>query len=163
VSEGRILAALLACPPTSSGVRTLNKVSAALPLTGCGSAKVANLFAQPAPDLPALNQRGREREGWLAARPHLGATVRDADALLIAWGLDRLTGPARGHRDAQVRWVLEEAARHGHTHAWTIGGQPRHPSRWHQYVSDKHGRTGSGSFEERLRQVLVAVPLDAVT
>jgi hypothetical protein len=40
-----------------------------------------------------------------------------------------------------------------------LGGEPRHPSRWHQYVSDKYGRTSGGTFEERIKQVLVAVPL----
>lgn len=49
----------------------------------------------------------------------------------------------------------------GITAFWMVGGEPRHPSRWHQFVSDKHGRTTGGTFEERLVQVLVEVPLPA--
>lgn len=156
-----MLAALLASPPTSSGVRTLNKVAAALPLTNCASAAVANLFALPAPDLPALTQLGASHEGWLDARPALQFVIDSADELLLGWGIDPLAGAARASRAAQIEWIVAQAHRAGHTHAWTIAGQARHPSRWHQYVSDRHGRTGHGDFEERLRQVLVKTPLHA--
>ena len=154
-----MLAAVLASPPTTTGTRTRNKTEAALQVTGNDRLVIANLFQPPAANLPSLTQEGRDPDGWLAARPALERALDDADELLIGWGLDRLTGPARHHRAAQIQWVLETADQHGYTHAWTVGGEPRHPSRWHQYVADKYDRAGQGTFVERLGRVLVRVPL----
>jgi hypothetical protein len=42
---------------------------------------------------------------------------------------------------------------------WTLNGEPRHPSRWDQYVSDRHGRASGATFSERIAQVLTSVPL----
>jgi hypothetical protein len=55
-----------------------------------------------------------------------------------------------------------EAIRAGISNIWMVGGEPRHPSRWHQFVSDKYSRTTGGSFEERLDQVLESVPMSAL-
>jgi hypothetical protein len=55
--------------------------------------------------------------------------------------------------------VIDELLALGHVDAWTVGGESRHPSRWHQYVSDKHARAGSGEFAERLKSVLVLTDL----
>ena len=81
---------------------------------------------------------------------------------MAAWGLYGLSGPAKAHRREQLGWLAGAAQSLGHTDCWTVGGEARHPSRWHQYVSDVHGRTTEGTFAERLRQVLVKVPLSAI-
>jgi hypothetical protein len=85
--------------------------------------------------------------------------LRDCDEVMAAWGLSSLAGAARRNRIEQLRWLLDIASSHGHNYVWTIGGQPRHPSRWHQYVSDVHERTMGGTFEERLQQVLTRVSI----
>jgi hypothetical protein len=153
------VAALLASPPTTSGARTTAKVQQAATLLGGGRLLVVNLFAFPVADLPALSVCGSGAAGWLAARPKLAAALQEADCLLAAWGLHRLHGPARLLQEQQMSWMEEEARAHGHLSAWCVGGQPRHPSRWHQYVSDRHGRTTGGSSSDRLRQVLGESPL----
>ena len=115
---------------------------------------MANLFYFPVADLPALSACGSGAAGWLAARPRLVDALQEADLLLAAWGLHALHGPARLRRAEQLSWLQGEARAHGHVNAWCVGGKPRHPSRWHQYVSDRHGRTSGGPPADRLREVL---------
>lgn len=70
--------------------------------------------------------------------------------------------PARLPSPAQ--WVTIERIRvkdmldRGINTVWSVGGQPRHPSRGHQFLSDKYGRTAGGTFEKRLSTVLVQSP-----
>lgn len=156
----RTLVALLASPPTTSGGRTMRGVETALPLTGCTRLLVANLYPNPSRDIPSLNQEGSESKAWLQARPQLQQAVGAADEVLAGWGLSPLTGSARRNRAAQIAWLMDLITSLGHDHLWTVGGLPRHPSRWHQYVSDKHQRTAPGTFAQRLGQVLVRVPLE---
>ena len=157
------LLVVLASPPTTTGQRTLSRLTSLPAVVPCSVVSVANLYANPARDLPALSLVGGKVDGWLEAREQLRHELASCDEMMAAWGLLALTGTARQHRSDQVRWLLELAAQQGHTQVWTIGGQPRHPSRWHQYVSDVHGRTQGGSFEDRLREVLVQVPLSSLT
>lgn len=159
MATGRILIALLASPPTTDGARTTSRLTHALPVVGCDRLLIVNLFAEPAQDLPALNHLATSQRGWISAREEVSAALRTADELLAGWGLLRLTGPAKVHQASQIRWLIREAHLAGHEQCWAVGSQPRHPSRWHQYVSDRHGRTSSGTFEERLREVLVRTPL----
>lgn len=101
-----------------------------------------------------MNLVGRDVAGWLAARPELCGLIARADVLVAGWGVRGLSGLAAQHQRAQLRLITGHARLHGRTHVWTVGGQPRHPSRWHQFVSDRHGRTLGGSFSERLTCVL---------
>lgn len=157
--RGRLVA-LLASPPTTSGARTERKVRQALQVLGADRYVIANLYAFPVKDLPALSISGAHPAGWLSARPKLTRAVREADILLAAWGLHRLNGRARRLQHDQFAWLRDLLSRAGHSTAWCVGGRARHPSRWHQYVSDRHGRTTcSPSFEERLDQVIAEVPL----
>ena len=161
VSKSRsvTVAAVLATPPTTSGARTTAQAQQAVELLGGSRLLVANLFDFPVADLPALSVCGAAAAGWLEARPKVVDALHEADVLLAAWGLHPLHGPARSLRQQQLSWLQEEAQVRGHFSAWCVAGQPRHPSRWHQYVSDRHGRTAGGSSLERLRQVLVESPL----
>jgi hypothetical protein len=130
-------------------------------IPGC-SPTTANLCAAPAADLPDLAAVAADADTWLQSRKNLRTALGDCDEVMAAWGLSDLTGPARRHRQDQLRWLRAAAAGSGHTSVWTVGGGPRHPSRWHQYVSDKYGRTTGGGFEERLEQVLMRVPLQSL-
>jgi hypothetical protein len=100
-----------------------------------------------------------DREAWDRARADLQFAIAGASAVLAGWGISGLGGEARGWMRAQVEWLTECAEVSGIDAFWMVGGRPRHPSRWHQYVSDKYGRTTGGRFEQRIAQVLVEVPL----
>jgi hypothetical protein len=147
----------LASPPVTSGQRTLAMLGHALFATGCTELEVVNLCAKRAPDLPALTALARGRSSWTGARHDLKDGLRAADEVLLAWGLDPLAGTARQHRSNQIRWVAREAASVGLIRPWVLGGEPRHPSRWHQYVSDKYGRTIGGNTRQRLQYLLAPV------
>lgn len=157
----RLLVVLASPPLRTSGRRTLAHVEALSAAMPCDVVAVANLCAAPAVDLPALVAAAAEAAPWLASRDALAAALEECDEVVAAWGLYALTGPAKAHRRNQLAWLVKTAETLGHNDCWAVGGQPRHPSRWHQYVSDVHGRTRGGTFQERLRQVLTKVPLGA--
>lgn len=159
----RRLVAVLASPPLTSGQRTMRQLHQAQGLLDCDEVVVANLFALPAQDLPALSQIGSDPDAWIMARPQLAQVLNETSVLLAAWGLPALSGAAAGHHRRQLVWFREQAEQRGHHLAWTVGGQPRHPSRWHQYMSDRHARTSGGSPQERLRQALELQELVTLT
>lgn len=163
-SRGRVLCAILASPPLTAGVRTRNMVGTAAALLGCDQVLVVNLLNAPTADIPAMSVSGREAEAWLESRSALSAGLAQADELLAAWGKQGLTGPARTHRQDQLAWLGAEASVCGHLTAWAVGAEPRHPSRWHQYVSDRHGRTsGAGTTSQRIAEVLAQHSLGCLT
>jgi hypothetical protein len=118
---------------------------------------VANMCASATRSVVELNALADD--GWELARLEMTASLAGASAVLAGWGVAGLTGQARRRMEAQEEWLSERARDLGIKAFWMVGGKPRHPSRWHQYVSDKYGRTTGGSFEERIAQVLVEVPI----
>jgi hypothetical protein len=152
--QGPLVAVLLNPPGKSSGTRTRNATARAARVLGYDSHEIVNLCLSVTVSVTELNDI-HPAEGWLRAQPALAGAVRGAGSLLGAWGVAGLAGSARRRRDDQVRWLYAEAFEHGFRDIWMVGGEPRHPSRWHQYVSDKYGRTVGGNFEERLAQVIV--------
>lgn len=156
---GRRLVAILLNPPHSTtGNRSRNAVSRVGRVLGYTSVEIANLNLTPTISVVELGL-SQTAEEWTRARPRLTRALESADGLLAGWGVARLAGSAQRDRDAQVDWLRSEAGRVGFTSIWMVGGEPRHPSRWHQYVSDKYQRTTGGTFEQRLSQVLVEMPL----
>lgn len=154
------LCALLACPPTTSGTRTRTALAVASRCLKLPTLSIGNLLSVPAHDTSAMSMVGTEADVWEASRPGLEDAVKNADVLIAAWGVQPLSGPARQHQRAQIAWLMQTARAAGHTDAWTMGGQPRHPSRWHQFTSDRYGRTAPGlSRDERVRGLLTRVPL----
>jgi hypothetical protein len=125
---------------------------------GYEAVEIVNLCVRPTASIAELGL-GEMVDGWLDARDRLTLALKTADGLLAGWGVAGLAGSAQRHRDEQVAWLRAEASRAGFSSIWMVGGEPRHPSRWHQYVSDKYGRTTGGTFEDRLFQVLVPSPL----
>lgn len=151
---GRRLGAVLLNPPTGDGRPTLRHLAVAAELLGCESFQIANLSSLVTPSVTELNLGGRDWAGWQAARSGLSALV-ETDEILVAWGVSGLSGAAALHRAAQTDWLLTSLQAAGRSTIWTVGGEPRHPSRWHQYVSDRHGRASGATFGARLRTVLV--------
>jgi len=156
------LCAVLATPPTTSGVRTVNALNLAKNLLGFDRLAVVNLLDVPSRDMRAMAAAGVDHDAWARSRARLESALVEADALLAGWGVRPLTGHAEWYRTEQLAWLRCRARHHGHSEVWAIGAQPRHPSRWHQYVSDRHGRTGEGTTAERLRTVLVRVDLEVL-
>lgn len=159
MSADRHLGAILLSPPLTTGVRTLRAVTAAAEALHCRPVSTANLMLTPTRDIRGVAGAGASVEPWLAARPKIVDTIAVCDVLIFAWGLLRVPGSAGRHHAMQTNWLTRQAMSHGHKTAWTLDGEPRHPSRWHQYVSDKYARTCGGSFAQRLGLVLKEVPL----
>lgn len=160
---GPLVAVLLNPPSVSGGARTRNAVTTAARVLGYESADIVNLCLTKTASVVELNSTSVAAAGWSSARYDLAQAVRGAGAILGAWGMSGMVGAARKARDDQVTWLREEAMRCGLNEIWMVGGEPRHPSRWHQFVSDRHGRTIGGSFEERLGQLLVVCPMPITT
>jgi hypothetical protein len=120
-----------------------------------------NLYSDATSSTGELN-KSSTIDGWLRARRELSSALGHAAGVLGGWGVAGLTGAARRDQNEQVAWLRLEAIRAGVSDIWMVGGEPRHPSRWHQFVSDKYSRTTGGSFEERLVQVLESVPISTL-
>ncbi|MFI8697002.1 DUF1643 domain-containing protein [Dietzia maris] len=148
-----LTAVLLNPPSTSSGNRTRRAVQTAKRILGFADLRIVNLYSAPTRSITELNSSSCESE-WLSARPAIAQALSESDAFLAAWGLGGFSGETRVCFDRQIEWVADTAAESGHGHFWMVGDQARHPSRWHQFVSDRHQRTPGGSPEERLRYVL---------
>lgn len=158
--SGVLLAVLLNPPGSTSGTRTRNAVERAGRVLGFGSVKIANLCSVATSTVVELNMLG-DGDCWHQAREELAGALRGAEGLLAGWGVAGISGGARRARQAQVDWLYSRAREAGIDTIWMVGGEPRHPSRWHQFVSDKYGRTSGGTFEERLGQVMVAMSIAA--
>jgi hypothetical protein len=156
------LGALLLNPPTTNGAQTRRHLQAVAGLLDCNSIEIANLFAVPTRDLSAVNAAGQSDQGWDLAQPRLREVIATADHLLAAWGVGGLSGRASAYQRRQLRFVASAAQEAGRVHIWTLNGEPRHPSRWHQYVSDRHGRASGSSLTERLAMVLTSVPIETL-
>lgn len=151
-----ILGAILINPPLGNGGATLRHLEALREVLECDLVQIANLLSVPTASTDDIREAGVRPGSWHRARPKVRNLIHSADHIVLGWGLGGISGIARQHFIAQVRWVERELARRGEgVPVWTIGNGPRHPSRWHQYVSDRHGRTAEGSLQERLRYVLV--------
>jgi hypothetical protein len=156
---GEKLVAILANPRFDQGGRSENRVALAGEVLGYDSAQIVNLFAWPSASSRDIALLGKVSGGWQDARRELTDAIYEADGVLVGFGLIPTSRESGPHLRAQLRWLREELRAGGHASVWQVGDRPRHPSRWHQYVSDIHGRTAGGTFEERLHQVLRAVPL----
>jgi hypothetical protein len=148
------LCAVVLNPPSTNGSRTNRCLRLAADIIGCRHLVIVNLFSRPTPSLTEINMIGTARDGWLDARDDIDKGLERSQAVLAAWGVGGLTGSARVNQFEQIQWLTGRLARFGHDEIWTLNGETRHPSRWHQYVSDKHGRTEGGVLRDRLGQVL---------
>jgi hypothetical protein len=151
------LTAILLNPPTGTGARTISHLRHAQRSLNCSSLAVGNLVQIPTAGMQDLSKAAARLESWLEARESLTRLLCGADNILYAWGVSPLRGPARLHLRAQIEWVLSQPVS-STARIWTLGGEPRHPSRWHQYLSAKYGRTDGGSFSDRISGALAIFP-----
>lgn len=153
------LIAILLNPPLTTGAASLRHVDAARQALICNSVTVVNLFSIPTRSVEDINALGKGEGGWHQARGPILSALRSADVLLGGWGISGLNGDAARMRKCQVAWFAKAAMDEGLDKIWTVGGAPRHPSRWHQYVSDKYQRASGNSLDQRLSSVLASAPL----
>lgn len=156
----RTLGAILLNPPLTTGAATMRHLRVAAEVLGCDDVQVANLFAIPTVSVTEINEAGRNAEGWEAARVQLARVIETSAELVAGWGVSGLHGPAAAHRQGQLAWLVDQLAARGQPLSiWTLNGEPRHPSRWHQYVSDRHGRASGPTLHDRLGSVLQQVEI----
>lgn len=155
---GLTLLAVLANPTLTPRSRTERQVEVAAQLLGFEVVELGNVFNIPSPSSRDISHLGAAETGWVSARENLEDALRRADGVLVAFGSINASGTARVHLAAQLDWLSSRLQASPALDTWQVGSA-RHPSRWHQYVSDVHGRTAGGSFPQRLAQVLHPVPL----
>ena len=135
--SGRTLTAVLACPPTTSGVRTRNRLEQARRCLGFDTIEAVNLFSLAAYRTTDMSLVGNLEEPWLAARPSIESAIVKSDAVLLAYGVTEPAGQARAYHRAQLAWL--NALLSGTTAAiYSVGCAPRHPSRWHRWTRVEH-------------------------
>jgi hypothetical protein len=134
-SRPRQLRARLANAPLStSGHRTQGRVAAASKIIGCESVVIVNLFSLPTRSVLDITMAGADEAGWTAARLAILEGLRRSEAILLGWGCAAPSGSARNHHRSQVEWLFAEVSATA-LPMWTVGGLPRHPSRWQRYTS----------------------------
>jgi hypothetical protein len=130
----RLLAILAAPPLTTSGARTHGRLHLAAEILGSDILAIANLIDVPTKDVLDIASVGCEPAPWRKARGGLAGQIAAADVVLFAWGIAEPAGPARDYHRAQVAWVNDVVGSRGII-PWTVGGMPRHPSRWQRYTA----------------------------
>lgn len=145
-----VLLAILANPPTCGGQRTLARLDLAKRLMGFGDVRVVNLFAVASRSTREMGRLGACPDGWLDARTPIENALGEANAVLLAFGLEPPNGRARSHFREQVLW-LQERIEERHLVTWQIGDGPRHPSRWQRWTHRAHPDLG---FEQAIARSL---------
>jgi hypothetical protein len=135
--EGKNLLVVLACPPTTSGARTLARISSLEAALRLSSAAIVNLLNVPSYRTQGMSVAGSEERVWLESRALILKGLEAADLVLLAYGVSEPSGPARKwHRD-QIRWLQAEINQRS-LQTFQVGEGPRHPSRWHRLTTRTH-------------------------
>jgi hypothetical protein len=127
-------------------------------MLGCTSVEIANLCERVTVNHRQLSRDAAVADPWGVARDRLLNVITRSDDVLLAWGVSPLGGPANLYLQDQIGWVHEILMDEGKV-PWTVGADPRHPSRWHQFLSDKYQRTHGGSLRSRIEQQLRQSPV----
>jgi hypothetical protein len=128
-SESVLLAVLASPPATTSGARTRHRLGLACYALGYERVEVVNLFSRATSNVLDIATLGVAEAAWKEGRPGIVAGLNLADAVLLGWGATEPIGAARQHHRAQVAWLRTELRERGLV-GWTVGGTPRHPSRF---------------------------------
>ncbi|MFV0432932.1 MAG: DUF1643 domain-containing protein [Leucobacter sp.] len=122
--------------------------------------RVVNLIEIPTRNSKVLAQTQILYEDLYAARPHIESMLASSTQLIFAWGTSFMPGEAGVKQRQQIHWAIECAARYGHSEAWMMGGSPRHPSRWRQYVGPQRAIHEGGTTADRLERALILRPIE---
>lgn len=137
-------------PPTTTGERTRRRVELARELLGFRTVEIVNLFSLPTYRSNGLAEVGQTEAGWDQARGDIQTSIAKASAVLLAYGVGVPTGSARHHYRSQVAWLDDLLIAEG-VAVWWVGGEPRHPSRWHRHT---HRIDPTREFRDLLPEVL---------
>lgn len=152
-SAATTLLAVLATPPTTTGARTFGRVRMARKILAYDYVVIVNLMAGATRSTRDIAAVGSEEAPWRAARASIEGAFGSADGVLLGYGVAEPCGPARYHFREQVAWLTEQIQVHGLT-THTVGGTPRHPSRWQRWT---HSKCPDLAFEQALRESFVTV------
>ncbi|MGW5155132.1 DUF1643 domain-containing protein [Nonomuraea wenchangensis] len=155
------LCAVLLNPPVGTPVQTptYKNLVSALSVIGCDLLEVVNLLDIPSKGLDALGDARVEVADIMRSREAIEASMGRAHELLFAWGTSVVRGRYANILAEQIAWVHRLAHNSDIREVWMLAGDPRHPSRWRQYVGPQKGRISGNTFEERLAKALVRYPL----
>lgn len=132
-----LLLAICASPPTTSGIRTLNRLEMARKILRYEKLLIANMFPLPTRSSGELVTLGTQSEPWDLSRKSIESCLDQADGVLLAYGTSAPTGQARVHWKGQVSWLIGrlEGLK---CPVWTVSDEPRHPSRWQRHTFREH-------------------------
>ena len=128
---GKVLLAILATPPETSGERTLKRLELARRILGFDSVKVFNLLDVPTSKTSGMSSAGKEELPWLQSRAAISAGLAECDGVVLGYGVSEPTGTARLHYRTQIQWLWAQLRAFGSS-VWSVQILPRHPSRWHR-------------------------------
>jgi hypothetical protein len=103
-------------------------------ILGYERVEIVNLISVATDTVLDIAAAGDDQVSWLASRPQILNCLDHADAVLLGWGCTEPSGPARHHHRTQVEWLKSTLANR-RLKTWTVGGTPRHPSRWQRYTA----------------------------
>lgn len=129
------LLVVLATPPLTSGARTLRRVELATNQLGYSIARIANLVSIETQDVNELSRLEISPRSWLVSRATIEEHLASRPAVLLAYGCSLPVGPARLAYKAQLAWLAGALRAAGVDEVITVGGRPRHPSRWQRHTS----------------------------
>jgi hypothetical protein len=145
---------VLASPPLTAGFRTLERVRLARQILDYKEVTLVNLFPLPTRTVLEISQLGQFESVWTSGRSEILAALELVDDVVLAYGTTEPNGAARIHHRHQVAWLSAEIHRLS-LRVWTVGGLPRHPSRWQRYTHATHfGRPFADALERSFEQAV---------
>jgi hypothetical protein len=149
----KVLLAILATPPETSGERTLKRLELAREILGFQRVAVVNVLDVPTFRTNGMTTAGADPEPWLESRPAISKGLDECHGVVLGYGVSEPSGPARGHYRDQIDWLWGEL-RGSESPIWSVELPPRHPSRWHRLTY----KSAPGSvFADVLATVLLPV------
>lgn len=151
--SGKVLLAILATPPETSGERTLKRLELARQILGFEAVRVVNVLDVPTFRTNGMSTAGKEALPWLQSRAAISAGLAECHGVVLGYGVSEPTGAARLHYRTQIDWLWAEL-RASESLIWSVELPPRHPSRWHRLTYKLAPDT---LFPDALRTVLLPI------
>jgi hypothetical protein len=149
----KVLLAILATPPETSGERTLKRLDLARQILGFDAVRVVNVLDVPTFRTGGMSTAGEEALPWLESRAAISAGLAECDGVVLGYGVSEPTGAARLHYRSQIDWLWAEL-RASESFIWSVELPPRHPSRWHRLT---HKLVPEMEFGDALSTVLLPI------
>lgn len=155
-----MLCAVLLNPSLSTGSTiSHSNLEVAATTLGFSGFQIANLIQLASRNSKDLAPMAINEDDWLKSRPEIERALNSSDEVVFAWGVSRLAGEANSYKEEQINWTIQEALSAGHFQALLMGGSPRHPSRWRQYVGPQRNRIPGDTLEDRFQLALNRHPI----